>query len=679
MILVVTCFADWQPGEVPFMSEWGENLDPENVLPEYPRPQLQRKDWENLNGLWEFEFVESDEIPWGRTLSREILVPFPVESALSGIMEKATRKEVWYRKNFTIPVDWEGSRVLLHFGAVDFRSQVYFNNDSLGEHKGGYDSFTFDITDKCSFDSNNEIILNVYDGSDHSHQACGKQWENPESIWFTAASGIWQTVWLERVPNIYIDDLKIKPDVSMGNLNLNISLNNNENVGIIVQVIKNDNVIAEYQRTGQGEMNIPAYNYELWSPDKPNLYDLKIIVNNSACKNDTVSSYFGMRKIEIRQDLAGITRIFLNDQPLFHLGTLDQGYWPGGVYTAPSDEALKYDIEYTKSLGFNMIRKHIKVEPARWYYWCDKIGMMVWQDMPNITYKFTNYLTADSKSQFKHELGEMVNEHYNYPSIVSWVIFNENWGDHNTGALTDYVKEIDPTRVINSHSGWDIGGVDEYHGDINDMHEYTGPELPRVEQNRAAVCGEFGGLWREVEGHTWSEPEGIGFSTESSANDYYTGILVDSILVLKEQGLSGSVYCEITDVEREYAGFLTYDRKVEKFNRFSIWLNNRKITVLPITSTENDDINPVKYSLDQNYPNPFNPETTIKYNLPENTHLNLSVYNSLGQKVADLFDNEQRAGVYEIKFNGRDLHSGIYFYTLKTKKFKATNKMLLIK
>jgi len=326
-----------------------------------------------------------------------------------------------------------------------------------------------------------------------------------------------------------------------------------------------------------------------------------------------------------------------------------------------------------------VIRKHIKVEPARWYYWCDKIGMMVWQDMPNITYKFTNYLTADSKSQFKHELGEMVNEHYNYPSIVSWVIFNENWGDHNTGALTDYVKEIDPTRVINSHSGWDIGGVDEYHGDINDMHEYTGPELPRVEQNRAAVCGEFGGLWREVEGHTWSEPEGIGFSTESSANDYYTGILVDSILVLKEQGLSGSVYCEITDVEREYAGFLTYDRKVEKFNRFSIWLNNRKITVLPITSTENDDINPVKYSLDQNYPNPFNPETTIKYNLPENTHLNLSVYNSLGQKVADLFDNEQRAGVYEIKFNGRDLHSGIYFYTLKTKKFKATNKMLLIK
>ncbi|MBO8131802.1 MAG: T9SS type A sorting domain-containing protein [Candidatus Marinimicrobia bacterium] len=671
-------FSQWQPGQIPIMTVWGSMVTPENVHKEYPRPQLQRKMWKSLNGLWQFEFAKSEDVPWERNLEGEILVPFPVESALSGVMEKATNRGMWYKRYFTIPSEWNGKRVLLHFEAVDWYSKVYLNGNELGEHKGGYDSFSFDITSYIK--DNNELILYVYDPSNNGNQPCGKQWEHPGGIWFTPSSGVWQTVWLEPVTDIYIKEIKITPDIDKKSVKIDIMLNKDEDVSVEVKVCEDSKVIASKGRRGLGEIDLQIPDSKLWSPDNPFLYGLFVTVKNENGDVDSIRSYFGMRKINILKDENGIARIFLNNRPVFLMGVLDQGFWPEGIYTAPSDEALKYDIEYAKKLGFNMIRKHVKVEPDRWYYWCDKLGMLVWQDMPNIT---PGHVINDyDKTQFKNELIEMVKEHFNYPSIVCWVIFNENWGIHDVDKLTDVVKSLDKTRLVNSNSGWNVGGKDPKVGDINDIHNYPLPKMPELEYARVAVCGEFGGLWRLVNGHIWGDyVPNIGFQNNDEITDHYTGVLMDSIKQLKMRGLSAVVYTEITDVEKEYAGLLTYDRKVEKFNKSSVYLNHKLLTEVSNDIFNKKDCGKSIKScmLEQNYPNPFNTKTIIRYHILNNSYVVLNIYNMLGYRVANLVNKMQPAGYHVVYFDSNNLDSGVYFYELLTESNRQVRKMVLLK
>ncbi len=574
----------WQPADNPLMTKWVDDIDPDNPLPEYPRPQMKREEWINLNGLWQYAIapvLEDTPAEW----DGEILVPFAVESALSGVKKRVgPDNRLWYRRTFTVPDDWEGQRLLLHFEAVDWKTDVWVNGKKAGQHEGGYTSFSLDITDYLQQDGEQEITLAVWDPTDDGFQPRGKQVRDPHSIWYTPTTGIWQTVWLEPVAEVAIKKLKMVPDMDASALKLTaFSTDRESGYTVRAEAFSDGQKVSEISGDPGEEMNLSISNPRLWSPENPFLYDLIVTLLKDGEPVDQVESYFGMREIRLGTADDGYTRLFLNDEPLFHLGLLDQGFWPDGVYTAPTDEALKYDIQVTKDLGFNMIRKHVKVESNRWYYWADKMGILVWQDMPNGDRHIDRdeediERVAQSTLDYKVELKEMIDEHYNSPSIVIWVPFNEGWGQFQTEKIADITKELDPTRLVDIPSGWADRGV----GDMHDIHSYPGPDMPDTEEGRAAILGEFGGQALVVPGHLWIQDftRAPGhYETSTSEEKLHTTYnrLLEELIPLKEKGLAGAVYTQTTDVESEVNGMMTYDREVVKFDLEQLWKLHQRI------------------------------------------------------------------------------------------------------
>ncbi len=562
--------ADWQIAENPLLTEWSGEISPDNVLPEYPRPQMVRDHWLNLNGLWEYAIQPAGEaIP--EEFQGNILVPFPVESALSGVGEKVgSENKLWYKRRFEIPTEWFGKMIHLNFGAVDWEAKIWINGEEAGQHRGGYDAFSFDITKFLKGSGEQEIVISVWDPVDEGTQPRGKQVSDPGGIWYTSVTGIWQTVWLEPLGNTYLDDLKIVTDIDKERVVIDPGIvSPDNNARMEVEILKEGQVVSSAEGAVE-HLSLPVPNPELWSPDNPFLYDLSITLYDAENKvSDEVESYFGMREIRLGKGADGFTRMMLNEEFVFHFGFLDQGWWPDGLYTAPNDEALKYDIEVTKKLGFNLARKHVKIEPARWYYWCDKLGLLVWQDMPSgdeyIGRNDPDIVRSDSSDrQFRYELKKMVKGFFNHPSIVVWVPFNEGWGQYATTDIVNYIKELDSTRLVNAASGW----ADRDVGDIHDMHAYPGPAMPEPEENRAIVLGEFGGLGLPLEEHTWQEKDNWGYRSYESRDSLFIAYtdLIEKLKPMIDKGLSAAVYTQTTDVEIEVNGLMSYDRAVIKLD-----------------------------------------------------------------------------------------------------------------
>jgi hypothetical protein len=557
--LAVFTLPHWQPKTPPLSTPWTAAVTSTHVLPEYPRPQLVRSRWLNLNGAWQFgNAVEGEAPPIGQNLEEAILVPFPVESALSGIMRHQDR--MWYRRTFTIPMEWAGERVLLNFGAVDWEATVYVNGQLAGSHRGGYDAFSLDITDQLS-GGLNELIVNVYDPTNEANPPLGKQRLNGTGIWYTPASGIWQTVWLEPVPTAYITGLQLTPDLGQQAVQLLVNGTGITTHTIEASVWQSGTLVAKATGSVSSLITISIPAPHLWSPDDPFLYDVQVDLKLDATTVDHVGSYFGMRKISLGQ-IGDYVRPLLNDQFVFQIGVLHQGYWPDGIYTAPTDEALRFDLEQAKALGYNLVRLHMKIEPARWYYWADKLGLLVWQDMPAMR---DNYAPTEAdRAQFEIELKAMIDERRNSPAIITWVLFNEGWGQYNATRLTSLIKSWDPSRLVDSASGWRDIGV----GDVIDRHTYVEPVAIQQQANRISVLGEFGGIGLKIVGHTWSnlayayEWQGSGAELQSR--------YMSLIPLLQEQminsGLSAAVYTQLVDVEGELNGWLTYDRVVTKID-----------------------------------------------------------------------------------------------------------------
>lgn len=527
------------------MTRWAKDVRPDRVLPEYPRPQFERSQWMNLNGLWQYQpGKDNEEVPSGK-LSQTILVPFPVESALSGVMEQHDR--LWYRRTFVVPAAWKGQRLLLHFGAVDYESEVWVNGKRQGLHTGGYDPFTYDITDALTGSGPQEITVRVYDPTDNGGHPRGKQTLHPQGIMYTSTTGIWQTVWVEPVPAVHISDFRVAPDVDRGLVRVIVSGSAPGPVTVVVR--DGARVVRAVTALSDAPIEVPIPSAKLWSPDSPFLYGLELHLSS-----DTVHSYFGMRKISIGSD-GGYKKLYLNNKFLFELGPLDQGFWPDGIYTAPTDEAIRNDIQKIKDYGFNMVRKHIKVEPYRWYYWADKLGLLVWQDMPSPN-SYTEHTPPVDTAAFASELRRMVETHWNTPSIVTWVIFNEAQGQHNTAGLVSMVRGLDSTRLINQASGGNHFGV----GDFLDIHSYPAPGVPKS-HSQVLACGEYGGIGYIVPGHTWATgPTYIMMDSVAAYTSLYDDFANDLVIFKTNNGLSAAVYTETTDVEVELNGLMTYDR-----------------------------------------------------------------------------------------------------------------------
>ncbi|GAB1415390.1 hypothetical protein MASR2M117_07960 [Paludibacter sp.] len=575
----------YQKKTAKLMTTWGEALkatDP--ILNEYPRPQLVREKWLNLNGIWQFQpATDAEQALPSDGFNREILVPFPVESALSGIMEHYDH--IWYRRNFTIPQNWSGQRILLHFGAVDYFSEVFVNGVSVGKHQGGYDPFYFDITDYISGTGEQQLAVRVTDETDAKGYPRGKQTLYPGGIMYTSVTGIWQTVWLEAVPQTYLASFKLVPDIDNGEIKFSPNIE-----GTVIPRLKyrfkifdNNVEIANAEESTRPEIKVSIPKpLKLWSPDSPFLYDMKVYVVNGTTVVDSISTYFGMRKIS-KQMVDGYPKMMLNNEFLFHMGPLDQGFWPDGVYTAPTDEALKFDIVKTKELGFNMIRKHIKVEPQRWYYWCDKLGILVWQDMPSMNSYIDTRLRPvpqQERDAYKSELERMIRTHWNSPSIVVWVPFNEFQGSHNEAGLSAFVKTLDNSRLVNINSGGDSRYGTILENDIRDYHNYPPPVAPKpnATNSQILVCGEYGGVGYYEKGHIWQEGNPYEtVPTYAMLLDRFSKYGDMLVYFKSNKGLSGAVYTEITDVEMELNGFLTYDRKVEKGNFADFYAVNQRV------------------------------------------------------------------------------------------------------
>ena len=558
----------WQLAKGPLMTRWAAQVNPTNALPDYPRPQMVRPDWLSLNGLWDYA-ITSLAVAAPTNFEGKILVPFPIESALSGVMQRLGETNgLWHRRQIELPVAWRGKRVRLHFGAVDWQARVFVNGQLVGQHRGGYDAFSFDITDHLRWKGAEEILVEAIDPTE-ADQPRGKQSRKQEGIFYTPNSGIWQSVWLEPVPTVCIDRVKTVSDVDAKALKFNAAVNSlSDKLQVEAVALADGKEVARVSGLPNSELLLNLSNPRLWSPDDPFLYDLKITLKDGNKVLDSVTSYFGMRKVSLKKDGQGFLRIALNDKFIFQIGTLDQGYWPDGIYTAPTDDALRSDIEFLKRSGFNLTRKHVKVEPERWYYWCDKLGLMVWQDMPS-----GNNATAESRRNFETELLRMVRGLENHPSIIVWVLFNEGWGQYDTERLTQWLKTVDPSRLVDNASG----GTDMRVGDLVDIHTYPGPDCPTPESRRAAVLGEFGGLGLAVEEHSWSS-RGWGYLMLVDAKELgarYTRAFKQVWALQNFRGLSAAVYTQTTDVETECNGLLTYDRAVAKIDPAVLLAANR--------------------------------------------------------------------------------------------------------
>jgi hypothetical protein len=530
-----------------------------------------RQEWQNLNGLWDYA-ISANDAHRPDAGGGGILVPFPIESALSGVARTLEPDQtLWYWRKLEIPAAWRGQRVLLHFGAVDWDAKVSVNGHAVGEHKGGYDPFSFDITNSLK-DGENELVVAVKDPTDTGGQPRGKQWLKPGGIWYTRTSGIWQTVWMEPVPEVAIASLELNGSAATGTARVAVQLSHAApDAAVEIELSAGGKSVAKANGAPGAPISVRVPDPRAWSPSDPFLYDVKVRLTRAGKAADEVGSYVAFRDIAVGPDANGVTRLLLNGEPLFQFGPLDQGFWPDGIYTAPTEEAMKFDIEAVKQMGANMLRKHVKVEPERYYYWCDKLGMLVWQDMPS---PFFNNgrdandqpaLSAAWKENFEHELHELVRDRRNHPSIVMWVPFNEGWGQNDIDwcrSMVLKVKEWDPTRLVNNASGW----TDMKVGDTFDAHIYPGPGLVRPEKSRAGVLGEFGGLGLPIEGHTWVSSNNWGyvsFKSKDELTNAYCGLLKQLPLLIG-QGLSAAVYTQTTDVEIECNGWLTYDREVWK-------------------------------------------------------------------------------------------------------------------
>lgn len=611
---------EWTPRTAALMTKWAADVKPDAPLPEYPRPQLVRAHWLNLNGIWDYAIRPKAETTPPDTWDGQILVPFPVESALSGVMQQVgPDKALWYRRQVSVPQNrhWTGEdkSILLNFGAVDWETTVWVNGLKVGEHRGGYDPFTFDITKglASSKDSAGEIVVRVWDGSDAGYQPRGKQVRKPGGIFYTPTTGIWQTVWMEPVGKTYVKSITARVlDLDRGQVEITVDSSTSGEEGTIKQELV---VLDEGQRrllggrtitlkggSRSGDARMPSRMKasatgfsKRWSPEDPFLYGIEVTFTEEGEVIDRVTSYFATRTISLGDDDKGVKRLMVNGKFVFQYGPLDQGFWPDGLYTAPTDEALKFDIEITKKYGFNMIRKHVKVEPARWYYWCDKLGLLVWQDMPSGD-RFIGpddpdiQRSPESVAQFETEWKAIIDALRGFPCIVMWVPFNEGWGQFDTARIVELTRQHDPTRLVNNASGW----TDRNVGDVHDIHVYPGPSSPKPTHTRAAVLGEFGGLGLPLEGYTWQGKENWGyrsFTDQPSLTTAYLDLVEHLRPLIGSPGLSAAVYTQTTDVETEVNGLMTYDRKVMKIPievaakaHRSLYLPPPTITTLAATS-----------------------------------------------------------------------------------------------
>ena len=584
---------EWKPVPDRMMTAWGERVNAANPLAEYPRPQMIRNEWMNLNGLWRYSILPKTQESIPASFSGNILVPFAVESTLSGVGKTVGKDSVlWYERNFTLPPAFRNKNVLLQFGAVDWLCDVFVNGKKVGTHQGGYDPFSMDITAAINKKGTQRISVRVWDPTDDGPQPRGKQVNHPHGIWYTSVTGIWQTVWIEAVPKTYIASTRQTPDIDKQIVKVNVDVDQPlSGDQVLISAWKGSQKVVEQTIAPDQEAVLSVSDPELWSPTHPFLYDLKITILRKGKKIDEVSSYFAMRKISMGPDAKGIQRMLLNNHFLFQFGPLDQGWWPDGLYTAPTDEALKFDIEKTKEMGFNLIRKHVKVEPARWYHYCDQLGMLVWQDMPSgdlgnhwesrpgVYGRATDKdRSPESEKIYREEWNEIMQDLYNFPSIVVWTPFNEAWGQFKTKDIVTHTMEKDPSRLVNTASGGNFVDV----GQIIDLHNYPEPLMPDPDlfgAKRILVLGEFGGLGLPIENHTWQQKNNWGYQTFKTKDELFKRYteLVDRIPHLIEMGLSAAVYTQTTDVEVETNGIMTYDRKLIKMPLDALRAENNKL------------------------------------------------------------------------------------------------------
>lgn len=580
-------FSQWKPAGDKIKTEWADKVDPQNVLPEYPRPIMERPQWLNLNGLWDYAITKKDA-PLPKTFDGKILVPFAIESSLSGVGKTIKADQsLWYERKFQIPEDWKGKNVLLNFGAVDWKAEVFVNGNKIGEHTGGYTPFSFNITKNLK-DGENSLAVRVWDSTGNGLPR-GKQIENPRGIFYTSVSGIWQTVWLEPVSASHISGLKITPDLDSSSFDIKVD-SDDKSATATIKVLDNGKVVAQTTAAANKTANIPVKNPKLWWPKSPFLYDLEITLSNKGGEQvDSVKSYAAMRKFSIaKHGRFGGVDFTLNNKKFFTFGPLDQGWWPDGLYTAPTDEALKFDIQRTKDLGFNSIRKHVKVEPARWYTHCDRLGMVVWQDMPSMfgeggDWQRRGFFQGEERTvskkfeeTYRKEWKEIMESLYSYPCIAIWVPFNEAWGQFKTKEITEWTKSMDPSRLVNSASGGNYFDC----GDIVDSHDYGNPIMYLFNNQKVNVVGEYGGIGCAVDGHLWVKDKNWGYGKMRSQEEVTKRFveLTNRFIDMTKYGCFGAIYTQTTDVEIEVNGLFTYDRKVLKVDEEKVREVNQKLS-----------------------------------------------------------------------------------------------------